>query len=85
MEMEFGKWDAPHPTGTLAYANCSCGTTITLSTSGMPLDQRRLLLQWFKSETERRGLCPQELLGLMRTEVRRQVLAEGDNEKSRKD
>jgi hypothetical protein len=78
VDAEAGDWDAAHPVGTLAYANCPCGSTLALTTEGMPLDRRRLLLQWIRNETKQRGLSPQELLGRLRAEIRRQVLGEPD-------
>jgi hypothetical protein len=73
-DAEIGDWETTQPMGGLALANCTCGTTMALSTDGMPLSQIHLVLKWIRTETERRGLSPKELMGYVRNEVRRQVL-----------
>jgi hypothetical protein len=59
----------------MSYANCPCGTTLALSSQGMPLPQLWMLLAWARLETKRRGLSPQELLNYLRDEICKQVLA----------
>jgi hypothetical protein len=76
IDAELGDWNTTRPIGSMAQANCPCGSTLTLSTEGMPLPQRLVLLNWVKIETQRRGLSPSELLGHLRAAVRKQVLAE---------
>jgi len=66
------------PLGTMTYANCPCGTTLALTSQGMPLSQLWALLGWARLETKRRGLSPQELLNYLRLEICKQVLATPD-------
>jgi len=73
-DAEAGVWDATVPVGTLALANCACGTTLGLSTRGMELSQRRALLGWIKDTTERRGIQPSELLEEVRDRIRKLAL-----------
>ncbi|HUC84163.1 MAG TPA: hypothetical protein VL970_03145 [Candidatus Acidoferrales bacterium] len=68
-------WETPRPIGSLALANCPCGSTLSLSTEGMPMNRRLELLNWVKVETQRRGLTPSQLLDYLRDEVRKQTLA----------
>lgn len=75
-DAEFGDWNPLRPVGTVTLANCPCGTTLTLSSEGMPLVQLWRLLNWARIETKRRGLSPRELLGYLRDEICKQVLAE---------
>ena len=75
-DAEMGDWETTQPIGGLALANCTCGSTMALSTDGMPLSQIHLMLKWVRTETERRGLSPKELIGYVRDEVRKQVLAD---------
>jgi hypothetical protein len=75
-DAESGDWETTRPVGTLALANCSCGTTLGLSTRGMAPDQRLALLAWLKEETERRRISPSELLDEIRDAVRKAVLGE---------
>jgi hypothetical protein len=75
-DADLGDWDTADPIGSAALANCSCGTTLALTTNGMALPQRLKLLDYVKRETQRRGVSPSELLEGMRNEIRRQVLGE---------
>ena len=75
-DVELGDWTPLRQLGTLTYANCPCGTTLALSSQGMPLSQLWPLLNWARLETKRRGLSPQELLNYLRDEICKQVLAE---------
>jgi hypothetical protein len=79
-DIELGDYEAPRPIGGLAMANCSCGTTLALSTRNMPVSQTHLILEWIRTETGRRGVNPAELLDILRDEVRKQVLAEATPE-----
>lgn len=71
-----GHWNPVKPVGTVSYSNCQCGTTLALSSKGMPLQRLWALLHWAKGETRRRGVSPQELLTHLREEICRQVLSE---------
>jgi hypothetical protein len=75
-DAELGYWHTLHPIGSVAQANCPCGSTLALGTEGMPLPRRLLLLNWVRIETQRQGLSPRELLDYLRDEIRKQVLAE---------
>jgi hypothetical protein len=58
----------------VALSNCVCGTTLALTSNGMPISQVHLVLKWIKKETDRRGLSPKELMSNVRDEVRKRVL-----------
>ena len=75
-DAEAGDWNTPVPVGTLTDANCPCGSTLTLSTEGMPLPRRLQLLDWVQFETKRQGVDSSELLDHLRDVVRQQVLAD---------
>jgi hypothetical protein len=79
-DIELGDYKTPRPIGGLAMANCLCGTTLALSTKSMPVPQTHLIMEWIRTETQRRGIKPAELLDHLRDEVRRQVLAEANQE-----
>ncbi len=74
-DADMGHWSPLHPVGTVTFANCPCGNTLALSSTGMPLARLWLLLRWARRETQRRGQTPQELLNYLRDEICRQVLA----------
>ena len=58
-DAELGNWNTSQTSGAIALANCSCSNTIALSTEGIPIPLRLLLLNLIKSETERRCLSSQ--------------------------
>jgi hypothetical protein len=74
-DAEMGNWNPLRPLGTLAFANCPCGTTLALTSEGMPLPTLWSLLNWAKGETKRRRMSPRELLTYLRDEICKQVLA----------
>jgi hypothetical protein len=75
-DAEMGDWESTQPMGGVAHANCPCGTTMALTTDGMPLSKIHLVLKWIKEEAERRGLSSTELIDYVRDEVRKRVLAD---------
>jgi len=75
-DADMGDWKPRNPVGTVAYSNCRCGSTLALTSNGMPLRQLWALLNWARIETRKRGMTPQELLNYLREEISTQVLAE---------
>jgi len=75
-DAELGEWKTKQPIGSVALANCPCGSTLALTTEGMALSQRLALLDWVRTETQRRGVSSSELLEYLRDLVRKQVLDE---------
>ena len=73
-DADVGDWAPSRPIGAVAMANCRCGTTLGLSTDGIPLSDAHLLLGWLKAETTRRQVTPTELIGYLRERVREQAL-----------
>lgn len=71
-----GNWKPQKPLGAVAFANCNCGTTLGLTTEGMPLDQVHALLEWVHVETQKRGLKQNELIDTVREQIRVLELAE---------
>jgi hypothetical protein len=69
-------WNPRQPIGSAALANCSCGTTLALTTEEMALPLRLELLNWVRMETQRRGITPSDLLADLRDKIRRRVLAD---------
>jgi len=74
-DADLDDWTTVRPMGSVALANCPCGSTLALGTESMPLPRRLSLLNWVNIETQRRGLSPSDLLDTLRDEVRKQVLA----------
>jgi hypothetical protein len=67
--------DVPEkPLGPMSLANCTCGTTLTVSSSGIPTAQIVVLLTWARAESSRRSITVRELLRHIRDRIDRQVL-----------
>jgi hypothetical protein len=77
-DVELGNWKPLTPIGTVTLSNCACGSSMALSSSGMPLPQLWSLLDWARIETRKRKLTARELLNYLRDELREQVLTVPD-------
>ena len=75
-DAELGNWNPVRQIGTMALSNCACGSTLALTSEGLPLDEFKGFLDWIRVETLRQGLSQGELLGRLRDEIRMQILAE---------
>jgi hypothetical protein len=75
-DAELAAWKTKQPIGAAALANCPCGSTLALTTEGIPLPRALVMLEWMRVETKRRSVSPSELLEHVRAEVRRRALAE---------
>jgi hypothetical protein len=73
-DAEMEDWTPKEPVGTVTYSNCACGTTLALSSHGMPLLRLWSLYLWARSQTRRRGISIEELLRSLRNIIRQQVL-----------
>ncbi len=76
LDADLADWNTKEPIGSLVHADCPCGSTLTLSTDGMPIERRLALLEWLRTGAQRRGASPSEMLGWLREEIRKRVLAE---------
>ena len=68
-------WRPADPQGTLSLATCTCGTTITVDSAGMPLRTLWRLLIWARRESKRRSQTINALLSEFRDKIDREVLA----------
>jgi len=73
-DAEMGDWQPTTPMGTLSMANCSCGTTLTITSAGMDLITLHRLMNWAREETGFRGIGLSELLEDLRTKIDKIVL-----------
>jgi len=73
-DADAGDWNPLKPMGTATYSNCRCGSTLALTSDGMPLLKLWPLLNWARIETQKRGMTPQELLNYLRDQIEKQVL-----------
>jgi hypothetical protein len=75
-DADLSHWNTKQPIGSSVMANCSCGSTLALTTKLMPLAQQLELLNWLSIETQKRGLSASELLEQLRDDVRTKVLGD---------
>jgi hypothetical protein len=69
----------PEPMGPLAFVNCPCGATLTIGSKGIPRAQMAELLEWARSQSSKRSIGVQELLGHIRERIDAAVLGEEEN------
>ena len=74
-DAELDDWTTREPIGSLAQANCQCGSTLALGTDGMATEQRLALLDWLRLECQQRRVGPSVVLDGLRTAIRAAVLA----------
>ena len=75
-DAELGEWKTTKPLGAAALSNCPCGSTLALTTEGLPLETIQAMLEWIRVETAKRRQTPEQLLDYIRNEVRKRALAD---------
>jgi len=76
-DAEVGDWNPKEPIGTATYSTCTCGSTLALSSHGMPLLRLWSLYNWARLEKKRREISMEQLLSYLRDEIRKQVIEAG--------
>jgi hypothetical protein len=75
-DAEEGDWTPTKPLGTQSMANCSCGSTLAIDSSGMSLWNLWRLMRWARRESHLRGITMEQLLTWVRAQIDEQVLGE---------
>lgn len=75
-DAEFNEWQPKKPMGTVAMSNCVCGSSISLSSNGMPLPTLFRLMMWAKLESIRQKITVSDLLQSIREEIDERALKE---------
>jgi hypothetical protein len=75
-DAELKNWRPSTPVGTISFANCRCGTTLSISSQGMGLMTMWRLLWWARTESARRHVETRALLEDLREKIDQQVLGE---------
>ena len=75
-DAEEGNWKPSSPMGGVVMVNCSCGSTLALTTDSMSLSQIHVVLDWIKEECKRQRLNSSQLLNYIRDKVRTQVVGD---------
>ncbi len=76
-DAEAGDWQPQHPRGTLSIAHCECGSSVSVTSAGMPLPTMWKLLKWGRAECLNRGVTLTALLEDLRRKIDVMVLGEG--------
>jgi hypothetical protein len=69
---------ADKPLGAVALSNCRCGSTLALTSTGMPLAHFQTLFQWVQGESARRSVSVDDFLQYIRRQIRREILRRSD-------
>lgn len=75
-DAEFNEWEPQKPMGTVAMSNCSCGSSLSLSSGGMPLPTLVRLMMWAKMESMKQKITVSELLQSIRDEINQKAIKE---------
>ncbi len=75
-DLELGIHQPTQPIGTASLANCSCGNTLAIDSTGMELPTMWRLMAWLMAETVRRGQKPAVVLEALRAAIDRATLAD---------
>jgi hypothetical protein len=81
-DVELGDLRPKEPLGAMAMSNCQCGTTLALTSEGMPLPQLWSVLHWANVTAQARGISTSDFLQYARSETRKKVLGGGSDELS---
>jgi len=81
-DADLKNWRPFKPVGTLSFANCTCGTTLAISSDGMGVIVMWRLLRWAKRESATRSISVGQLLDGVREKIDRQVLGQIDEDES---
>ncbi|MEL6346123.1 MAG: hypothetical protein AAFV53_23640 [Myxococcota bacterium] len=68
-DAELGDWQPSEPIGTIILSNCRCGTTLSISTEGMALDEYHRLMRWARTAAKRRHCSMSALLDQVREQI----------------
>lgn len=68
-DIEMGNWWPASSHGNIAFANCSCGNTLAITSQGMPLGQIWQILHWVKTEAKLRDVKTQDVICYIRDVV----------------
>jgi hypothetical protein len=79
-DAEQGDWKPKAPVGTFSFANCSCGTTLAISSEGIGLLTMWRLMRWGRQEMRRRNTNMRGVLEWVRSEVDKRALVNANRD-----
>ena len=75
-DADMGVLQPARPIGTMSLANCACGNTLAMDSSGMSLLTVWKLMRWLHGETTRRRQTTSVVLEELRRSIDQATLAE---------
>ena len=82
-DAEDGDFRPTDPLGTFSMHNCSCGSTLVISTMGMDLDLLWRYMDWVKAEAKKQNVSMRVILENLRIEVHKAVFHENPENEDR--
>jgi hypothetical protein len=73
-DAERDDWQPARPLGTIGLANCSCGSTLAISSSRMNLITYWRLMNWARKEIKHQEITSNDLLEDLRRKIDQSVL-----------
>ncbi len=62
--------------GAVSFANCTCGTTLSITTRGMAPADLQEIMDWVRLESERRDVDVRKVLAELRAKIIAQIRAD---------
>jgi len=75
-DAELGDWRPKSPLGTFVLANCDCGSTLAISSSGMGIITFWRLMRWARRQIAKEGISITTLMVRVRSQIALQALSE---------
>jgi hypothetical protein len=73
-----GEGEAKAQLGTVSMANCTCGTTLSLSSRGRSQQPEVSITTWARERAEHEGITLEQLFERLRARLRTEALEEAD-------
>ena len=75
-DVEMDRAQPSRPIGTVGLVNCSCGSTLAISSKGIGVKTMWKLMEWGRAEAKKRGMSAGELLGYIRKTIDESIVSE---------
>jgi hypothetical protein len=68
-DADIGDWNPTQPLGSVSIANCTCGTSLAISSKGINVVTLTKLMHWVRVEAEKKGVTISDVLLDIRNEI----------------
>jgi len=73
-DAEYEDWNPVKPIGSISISNCTCGSSLAISSMGMNLFTLGRLMNWARIEAKKRGVAISDILEDIRNKIDISVL-----------